>query len=105
MVLAVAGLFIMLRRQAGDGYSLTFWLGLIALAAGGLVSSGREIFALAATLAGLATTVYLRTAEGVAVSAGGAGGAMRIDLALGAYVIFAIVLAVIWAARRRSAQR
>lgn len=104
ILLAVPGLFLMLRRQAGDGYSLSLWLGLVALAAGGLVATGSEGLAFGGAAAGLLTTLYLRLtmASGAGATAYGSGGQLRIDLALGAYVIFCIALTVIWGARRRA---
>lgn len=60
MVLAMAGLFIMLRRQTGSGFALALWLILILLATAGLVATQNEGFATGATGVGLLYTLYLR---------------------------------------------
>lgn len=107
MLFAVVGLFLMLRRQGGDVNSLLLWVGLVILAAGGLVATGSDLTALGGAGVGLLSTLYLRltglpTLGGEGISA---AARTRVELALGAYFLIAITLAVIWGARRRTPTR
>lgn len=100
--LAMGGLFLMLRRGAGDGFALLAWLGLVILAAGGLVSTGRDALAMGGSALGLLSTAFLEFAAAVPVgSSGTRAGQWQVELTLGAYVLLVIILGVIWRSRRR----
>lgn len=105
-VLAMAGLFMMLVQRSGSGLALCLWLGLILLSSVGLVSTRREFFATVASALGLAGIVFLKWLAPVVVTAWTARPdsepMLRVDLALGAYVLITIVLASIWRARRNT---
>lgn len=104
MLFAVIGLFLMLRRQGGDANSLLLWLGLVILAAGGLVATRSDLTAFVGAGVGLLSTLYLRLAGLPSLGGEGVSSAAKtqVELALGAYLLIAITLAVIWGARRRS---
>lgn len=84
MVLAMAGLFMMLRAQRGSTFALMLWLILILLAAVGLVATRNDWFATGAAGLGLLSTLYLR--QGV-VSHGEPSG--RYTLVAAYYVLLA----------------
>lgn len=97
LFLAIIGLFLMLRRQAGDGLALLLWLGLIAIAAIGLVANESDAMALVGVVLGLISTGYLKWGGPVATRGG-----LLVDLSVGVYLLLTITLAVIWLMRRRS---
>lgn len=104
LFLAMVGLFLMLRRGAGDGFALLAWLGLVVLGAGGLVATGSDALATAGSLLGLISTAYLEFVGSVPAGVTGVTtGHWRVELTLGAYVLLSIVLIVIWRSRRHAA--
>jgi len=96
LFLAVLGLFTMLSRQAGDGFALLMWFGLIAIASAGLMSTDNDSLAMGGAALGLASTLYLKWG-GPKVTRG----ALLVDLSVGAYVLLTITLAIIWRVRKR----
>ncbi len=99
--LAMTGLFVMLRRGAGDAFALLAWLGLVILAAGGLVATGSELAAVLGATVGLVTTAYLEFVGTLPAAVGSGGGQWRVEVTLGAYLLLMIALVVIWRTRRR----
>lgn len=105
LFLAMAGLFLMLRRGAGDAFALLAWLGLVVLACGGLVATDSDLVAVVGGVLGLVASVYLEF--GGALPANGdfaaTGGRWRVEVSLGFFLLLVIALTVIWRARRRPA--
>lgn len=103
LCLAMAGLFLMLHRGAGDGFALLAWLGLVVLACGGLVATDSDLVAVVGGVVGLLASAYLEF--GGALPASGAfaasGGRWRLEVTLGFFLLLVIALTVIWRARRR----
>lgn len=103
LFLAMAGLLLMLRRGAGDAFSLVAWLGLIVLACAGLVANDSDLVAVGGGVLGLVASTYLEFSGALpATSAMAAsGGRWRVEVSLGFFLLLVIALIVIWRSRRR----